>query len=146
MVKPGSAQPEAPAVAGEPAVAPIDAAVLARARVGLARALWRLGKPAEAATLFAQFLASSVGDPEAPAVGLEHAGALAAAGSTDDALAAYAQVIAHAPKTREALQADLARARLLARTGQPDEASTILGGLLSSAEKQTSSEIAGREA
>ena len=57
----------APAAAGKPAVAPIDAAVLARARVGLGRALWRLGKPAEAATLFAEFLASSGGDPEAPA-------------------------------------------------------------------------------
>ena len=107
MVKTGSGATAAPAVAGEPAVAPIDAAVLARARVGLGRALWRLGKPAEAATLFAQFLASSGGDPEAPAVGLERAGALAAAGSTDDALAAYAQVIAHSPQTREALQADL---------------------------------------
>ncbi|HMF36678.1 MAG TPA: tetratricopeptide repeat protein, partial [Isosphaeraceae bacterium] len=127
----------APAAAGKSAVAPIDAAVLARARVGLGRALWRLGKPAEAATLFAQFLASSGGDPEAPAVGLERAGALAAAGSTEDALAAYTRVIEQNPKAREALQAELARARLLARTGRPEDASKILGVLLSSDEKRT---------
>ena len=60
---------------GKPAVAPIDAALMARSRVGLGRAVWRLGKPAEAAQLFAQFLASSRADPEAPAVSLERAGA-----------------------------------------------------------------------
>lgn len=127
----------APAAAGKPVVAPIDAAVLARARVGLGRALWRLGKPAEAATLFAQFLASSGGDPQGPAVGLERAGALAAAGATDDALAAYTQVIEQNPKAREALQAELARARLLARTGRPEDASKIFAVLLSSDTKRT---------
>ena len=121
VVKPDSgAEPSAQVAA------PIDAAVLARARVGLGRTLWRLGKPAEAAKLFAQFLASSSADPEAPAVCLERAGALAAAGSTTDALAAYNQVIEKYPKARESLQAELARARLLVRTGQPEDASKIL--------------------
>jgi len=135
----------APGAAGKPAVAPIDAAVLARARVGLGRALWRLGKPAEAATLFAQFLANSGGDPEAPAVSLERAGALAAAGSTDDALAAYTRVIEQNPKAREALQAELARARLLARTGRPEDASKIFEVLLSSDEKRTALKSLGEK-
>ncbi len=135
----------APAAAGKPAIAPVDAAVLARARLGLGRALWRLGKPAQAAPLFAQFLASSSTDPEAQAVALERAGALAAAGSTVDALSAYTRVIEQYPKAKEAVQAELARARLLARTGQPEDASKILGVLLSSDEKRTALKSLGEK-
>ncbi len=124
--------PRLPAAGGNPAVAPVESALQARARVGLGRALWRQGKPAEAANLFAQFLETSKGSAEAPAVALERAGALVAAGSTEDALTAYAQIVAQFPKAREALQAELARARLLARTGRSDEAAKMLERLLSS--------------
>ena len=140
-----SSAPIAEPAAGKPAVVPVDVVVVARARLGLGRTLWRLGKPAEAAALFTQFLANSGGDPETPAVGLERAGALAAAGATEEALTAYTQVIEQNPKAKEAVQAELARARLLARTGRPEDASKILGDLLSSDTRRTALKTLGEQ-
>jgi TolA-binding protein len=121
---------EVPASPGKPAPPAIDSTMRARAQAGLGRALWKLGKPAEAAALFAQFLETSGGEPTAPGVALNHAGALAAAGQTEAALDAYCLLAKRYSKTREALQADLSRARLLAKTGHSGEAAAILGALL----------------
>jgi TolA-binding protein len=135
----------ATASSAKPAVAPLDTAVLARARLGLGRAFWRLGEPGKAATLFAEYLSSAGGGPDTLAVALEHAGALAAAGSKTDSLASYAHVIEHYPGTRESLQAELARARLLARSEKPQEASRILNDLLSSKQKRLGLESLGEK-
>ncbi|MGC8643580.1 MAG: tetratricopeptide repeat protein, partial [Isosphaeraceae bacterium] len=108
----------------------IDPAVRKRALLGLGRALWKLGKPAEAAPCFADFLKTYPDDSNVKVVALDHAGALEAAGQTDAALTAYRQLVENHPQTKEALQADLARARLLARTGRPGEAAAVFGSLL----------------
>ena len=133
------------AAGGKPAAARTDAAILRRGPRRSGPGLWRLGKPAEAATLFAQYLANSGSDPEAPAVGLERAGALTAAGSKADALAAYEQISAQYPRSKEARQAELAQARLLARSGHPDEAAKILEVLLSSDDKRTTLKSLGEK-
>ena len=138
--------PRLPSGGGNPADAPVEPALQARARVGLGRALWRKGNPAEAAKAFAQFLEISKGSAEAPAVAMERAGALVASGSPADALSAYAQIVAQYPRAREALQAELARARLLARTGSPDVAAKVLERLLSSDESRKGLKLLGESA
>jgi len=119
----------------DPAVPPIDVSLRPRALAGLGRALWRSGKPAEAAAVFTQFLETAPAEPTAPGVALDRAGALAAAGQTDSALSAYQQLVRQYPKTDQALQGQLSQARLLARTGRPAEAATIYGALLSDRDK-----------
>jgi TolA-binding protein len=113
-----------------------DPATRARAQVGLGRALWRLGKPAEAAAHFGDFLQQPANSPLAASVALERAGAQAAGGQTDAALASYREVQDRYPRSRESLQAELARARLLASTGRSDDAANIFAALLSRNDKQ----------
>jgi TolA-binding protein len=122
--------------AGEPATR-------ARAQAGLGRALWRLGKPDEAATAFEEFLKTAGADTQAPAVALEHAGALEASGKEPAALAAYAQLTERYAKFPEAALAELAQARLLARTGKADVAARLLHGLLSSPDRMKNLAAAG---
>jgi TolA-binding protein len=121
---------------GKRSTTPVDPALRGRALVGLGRALWKEGKPGEAAPCFAEFLTRFPGDSTVRSVALDHAGALEAAGQTDAALAAYRQLAAGDPKTREALQAELASARLLGRTGRPGEAAALFGGLLAAREQE----------
>lgn len=113
-----------------PAAVPADPELRKRARLGQGRALWKLGKPAEAAASLGKFLKEFPQDAQAKVVALDHAEALAAAKRTDAALAAYQQIAVDHPKSKEAYQAELARARLLARTGKPGEGAEVLGGLL----------------
>jgi TolA-binding protein len=136
-----SPTPDAVKKSTEPAaIAPLFEA---RARVGLGRALWKLGKPADAATQFAQFLDRFKSDAMAPAVALDRAGALAAAERSVEALEAYDRVLARYPGTRQALGAELARARLLARTGHAEDAAKALERLLADASRRTELEAAG---
>ena len=92
---------------------------------GLARALWKLGKPGEAAALYGQIVDAFPEDPGAPRAALDQAGALEAAGQADLALAAYLRVSGRYPGTNQSLQAELGRARLLARTGRSSDAAGI---------------------
>ncbi len=133
---PGSSDPAAP---------PIDLSLRARAQAGLGRALWKLGKPAEAAAVFTQFLETASAEPTAPAVALDRAGALAAAGQTEAALSAYQQLAQRYSKTDESLQAQLSEARLLARTGHPAEAATVYGTLLSDQDRLAKLEVQGEK-
>ena len=63
----------------ESAVTAVEAPIRLRALAGLGRALWKLGKPADAADVFGRFLDSSAGDPMAPQVALDRAASLVAA-------------------------------------------------------------------
>jgi cellulose synthase operon protein C len=108
----------------------IDQSIRPRAQAGLGRALWKLGKPADAATVFAQLLETFPDSPNVPQVALDRAGALEASGQHDTALAAYGQVSDRYPKTKEALRAELARARLLAKIGRSADAGTTFMKLL----------------
>jgi TolA-binding protein len=123
--------------------AAVEPAIRARAQAGLGRALWKLGKPAEATQAFEQFLGTSGGDPQAPSVALERAGALEAAGQDPAALEAYAKVAAQYAKLPQASLAALARARLLARTGKPQDSAKVLGELLSSPDRLRALTAAG---
>lgn len=121
---PGGKEDTSGAPISEPGTTQIDAPVRLRAWAGLGRALWKLGKPAEAADVFARFLEASADDPMAPQVALDRAAALQDAKKTDAAVAAYAQVADRYPKSDQALRARFIRAGLLARTGHPDQAVT----------------------
>jgi TolA-binding protein len=101
-----------------------DPPIRLRAGAGLARALWKLGKPGEAAELYGQIVDAFPDDPGAPRAALDQAGALEAAGQTDLALTAYLSVAARFPRTNQSLQAELGRARLLARTGHSSDAAS----------------------
>ncbi len=126
----GSPQP-APASRGEPPDAARDRALVNRARLGLGRTFRRLGKPADAATLFGQYLDHAGAGPEALAVALEQGVALEAAGSTDSALEAYSRLIRQHADAVEALRARLAMARLLDRTGRSERAAQSFQEVLS---------------
>ncbi len=135
------AAPDAAKKPAEPAaIAPL---LEARARVGLGRALWKLGKPADAATQFARFVDRFQNDAMAPAVALDRAAALAAAEQASLALEAYDVVMVQYPGTRQALRAELARGRLLAGTGHPDDAAKVLERLLADSKRRTELEAAG---
>jgi TolA-binding protein len=134
---------ESQAGPGRPTPPAIDSKMRGRAQAGLGKALWKLGKPAEAADLFARFLETSGGEPAAPWVALDHAGALAAAGQTEAAMDAYRLAAQRYPKTREALQAELSQARLLVRTGHPDRAAAVFGALLSGRDKEAGLDALG---
>jgi TolA-binding protein len=104
--------------------AAIDPPIRLRAQAGLARALWKLGKPGEAAELYGQIVDAFPDDPGAPRAALDQAGALEAAGQVDLALDAYLRLSGRYPGTNQALQADLGRARLLARSGRSRDAAS----------------------
>jgi TolA-binding protein len=99
-----------------------DPALTARSLSGLGWALLEAGKPAEAATAFANLLSTAPNDPQAPDAALGRGRALELAGKSNDALAAYASVSATYPRTSQADNAALARARLLVETKQSAEA------------------------
>jgi TolA-binding protein len=112
------------------AAAAIDPPLRLRAQSGLGRALWKLGKPAEAAQLFGELLDAFPKDPIAPRVALDRAGALQASGQSDAALAAYDQVSGRYPTASQALEAEIARAQLLARINRPKDAADAYMRLL----------------
>jgi TolA-binding protein len=99
-----------------------DPVVQIRAQAGLGRALWKLGKPADAAVILARALESWGDSPFAAQLALDKAGALEASGQNDPALAAFADVTQRYRDSKEAVLAELARARLLANIGRSEEA------------------------
>ncbi len=119
-----------PTKSGAQAVGELDPAIRGRARLGLARSLWKLGKPAEAAPAFAAYLKDSAQDPAAPAAALDLAATLAASGQADPAIAAYRSLAEQYPKSPERSRADLGRARLLASSAHPQEAADLYVAIL----------------
>ena len=99
-----------------------DAAVVARAMLGLGWARLDGGKPAEAAVAFAAFVDAKADDPLAPEAALARGRALEAAKQPAPALEAYAQAAAKFPGSEPADLAALARARLLVELKRPAEA------------------------
>ncbi len=100
-----------------------DPALASRARLGLGWSLLDGGKPAEAASAFAAYLAAApADDPLAPEAALAQARALDAAKQPDEALAAYQVVTGKFPKSTSAPLASIARARLLVSLKRPGDA------------------------
>jgi cellulose synthase operon protein C len=110
--KPKGTKPEQPA----------DAAIRARALAGLGKAYRELGKPAEAAAVFASMLELAPTDPMAPEVALARARALEADKQVDAAIKAYSVILEKFPKSNQGPQAALAQARLFAQADRTDEA------------------------
>ena len=145
MLDPAPTGRQAPG-SSDPAAPPIDLSLRARAQAGLGRALWKLGKPAEAAAVFTQFLETASAEPTAPAVALDRAGALAAAGQTEAALSAYQQLAQRYSKTDEALQAQLSRSPAAGQNRPPCRGRDCLWNLALGPGQAGKAGGAGREA
>lgn len=93
-----------------------------RALSGLGWALYRQGKPDEAAKALGRLLEEAPEDPLAPEAAYLQARSLEAAGQPDQAIAAYADAERAYPRSKSASTSALARARLLATRQQPGAA------------------------
>jgi TolA-binding protein len=102
----------------------------ARALSGLGWALYRDGKPADAAETLASLLSEAPADPLAPEAAYLRGKALEMAGQTPQALNAYQETTDRYPREKPAANAALARARLLARSGQPADAAEAFAAYL----------------
>lgn len=98
-----------------------------RALSGLGWALYRQGKPAEAAVALARLLEEAPEDPLAPEAAYLRARSLEADGHPDQAITAYAETERAYPKSKSAATAALARARLLAGSRQAGAADAFAG-------------------
>ncbi|WP_168222097.1 tetratricopeptide repeat protein [Aquisphaera giovannonii] len=121
----------------------VDPAILGRARLGLARALWKLDRPAEAAPFFADYLKGSAKDAAAPAAALDLAAVLAASGRTQDAIEAYRSLADAYPQSPQRPRADLARARLLVSSGHPKEGAEVYAAILAAGPRPSGPDATG---
>ena len=111
--------------AGKPGDA-TDPSLRMRALVGLGKALWELGKPADAAAAFATALELAPSGPLVPEIALAHGRALEASHQSDAALKAYSLVSERFAKSDLAPQAGLAHARLVGKAGRHEDAALVI--------------------
>jgi cellulose synthase operon protein C len=132
----------APLDAGTPGDA-TDPSLRVRARFGLGKALWELGKPADAATEFAAALELTPTGPLVPELLLARGRALEASQQGDAALKAYSSVAERFPKSEQAPLARLAHARLLGKSGQHGAAAREFQRLIDDASARDQLKAAG---
>jgi TolA-binding protein len=120
-----------------------ETALRIRALAGLGRALWELGKPAEAASAFAKVLELAPGDPTAPQIALAQGRCLQASDQADAALNVFSLILQRFPNSEAARHAALARARLWNKAGRHEEAGRALERLSDDGRARTVLESAG---